>query len=231
MSLYAPRPNGAPRRLVAGKRGGAGRDDCFERTGFAADFSPEPGGTLTLLFPTRLMHATLGLAVFTIVSIPIASVSWPSLRNPRSHSFLRFFAFELLVVLILLNLPRWFSDPFSARQLVSWLFLLISLLLPVHGFYLLRKVGRPRGGIERTTALVTVGAYKYIRHLVYASLLWGAWGIFLKEPSLLGGILALACSVFAVVTARIEEAENLGKFGSEYATYMKRTTRFVPFTF
>jgi len=177
------------------------------------------------------MNAMLRLAIFVVVSIPIVGVSWRSLRNPRSHGFYRFFAFEFVLVLILLNVPWWFRDPLCARQLVSWLFLLISFLLPVYGFYLLRMIGRPKGGIERTTALVTVGIYKYIRHPLYASLLYGACGVFLKDPSLLGGILALATSTFAFATARVEETEMLLKFGADYTAYMKRTTRFVPFVF
>lgn len=85
--------------------------------------------------------------------------------------------------------------------------------------------------VERTTALVTVGIYKHIRHPLYASLLYGAFGIFLKDPSLLGSVLALATSVFAFLTATVEEMEMLSKFGADYAAYMKRTTRFVPFVF
>lgn len=177
------------------------------------------------------MGVMLRFAIFVVASIPIVGVSWRPLRDPRSHGFYRFFAFEFVLVLVLLNVPWWFRDPLCARQLVSWLFLLISSLLPVYGFYLLRTIGRPKDGIERTTALVTVGVYKYIRHPLYASLLWGAWGVFLKDPSLLAGILALATCVFAFATARAEEIEMLSKFGADYATYMKRTTRFVPFVF
>jgi len=177
------------------------------------------------------MDAMLGLAIFVVVSIPIVAVSWRPLRDPRSHGFYRFFAFEFVLVLILLNVQWWFRDPLCVRQLVSWLFLLISFLLPVHGFYLLWMIGRPKGGIERTTALVTVGIYKYIRHPLYASLFYGACGVFLKDPSLLGGVLALATSAFAFATAKVEETEMLSKFGADYAAYMKRTTRFVPFVF
>lgn len=166
-----------------------------------------------------------------MASIPIVGVSWRPLRNPHSHGFYRFFAIEFVLVLVLLNVPRWFRDPLCARQLVSWLFLLISAVLPAYGFYLLWSIGRPKGGIERTTTLVTVGIYKHIRHPLYASLLYGACGVFLKDPYLLGGVLALATSVFSFLTARAEEAEMLSKFDADYAAYMKRTTRFVPFVF
>jgi protein-S-isoprenylcysteine O-methyltransferase Ste14 len=131
----------------------------------------------------------------------------------------------------LLNLEHWFSDPFSALQILSWALLLSSLVLAVHGFYLLRKVGRPKGGIEDTTTLVLLGAYRYIRHPLYASLLLLAWGVFFKAPSLLGAILVLVTSTFLIATARVEEAENLHKFGGDYAEYMKTTRMFIPFLF
>ena len=167
----------------------------------------------------------LRFAVFVAASIPIVGVSWRPLRDPRSHGFYRFFAFEFILVLVLLNVPWWFRDPLCARQLVSWLFLLISFLLPVHGFYSLWIIGRPKGGIERTTALVTVGIYKHIRHPLYTSLLYGACGVFLKDPSLLGGVLALATSVFSFLTARVEETEMLSKFGAHYAAGAFRNGR------
>lgn len=158
-------------------------------------------------------------------------MSWASLRHPHSHGFFRFFAFESILALILLNVEHWFRDPFSALQILSWLLLLSSLILAAHGFYLLRMIGRPEGGIENTTTLVMRGAYRYIRHPLYASLLLLGWGAFFKHLSLLGVILVLATSAFLVATAKVEEAENLHKFGSDYARYMKTTKMFLPFLF
>jgi protein-S-isoprenylcysteine O-methyltransferase Ste14 len=104
-----------------------------------------------------------------------------------------------------------------------------SLFLGAHGFYLLRVIGKPSGYIENTTVLVKRGAYRYIRHPLYASLLWFAWGVFFKSPSLVGGALALVATGSLMATARVEEGENLRKFGAEYAAYMKETKLFVPF--
>jgi protein-S-isoprenylcysteine O-methyltransferase Ste14 len=101
--------------------------------------------------------------------------------------------------------------------------------MAVHGFYLLRVVGRPKGGIEDTSVLVRRGAYRYIRHPLYSSLLLFAWGTFLKDPSLLSIFLAVVASAFLVATARIEEVENIRKFGDDYVTYMRETKMFIPF--
>ncbi len=41
----------------------------------------------------------------------------------------------------------------------------------------------------------------------------------------------MAASAFLTATARVEEAENLDKFGDQYAAYMKTTKIFIPFLF
>jgi protein-S-isoprenylcysteine O-methyltransferase Ste14 len=84
---------------------------------------------------------------------------------------------------------------------------------------------------EKTTQLVTSGIYAYIRHPLYSSLLLLAWGIFFKLPSLPGGLLALAATIFLVLTARADEAECIQFFGSVYQGYMHKTRRFIPFLF
>lgn len=169
------------------------------------------------------------LITFVTTSLVIIFLSRNSLRKPSSHGFFRFFAFEFMLILILLNAEHWLREPFSARQVFSWLLLLSSLVLAIHGFYLLRVTGRPKGGIENTSVLVKRGAYRYIRHPLYSSLLLFGWGVFLKDPSFLCAILTVAASTFLVVTAKVEEGENIQKFGDDYVAYMKETKMFIPF--
>lgn len=171
------------------------------------------------------------LVVFILLSIIIIWYSWPFLSQPRVHGFYRFFAFEAILGLLLLNLRGWFSDPFSALQIASWILLIASLFLVIHGFTLLRRIGQPQGPFEQTTQLVKEGVYRYIRHPLYASLLYLAWGAFFKSPSLLDGSLAAVASVFLYATARVEETENLVKFGEAYAEYIKETCMFIPYLF
>ncbi len=157
----------------------------------------------------------------------------PALRGAarRPHGFYRLFAFEFLLALLFLNAPAWFAQPFAPRQLAAWLLLLVSAGLAGHGFWMLRRVGRPAGPIEHTTRLVTTGAYRYIRHPLYTSLLAFGLGAFLKAPSLPGAALLALAAVGLLATARAEEAEMLARFGSDYAGYMRRSKRFVPFVF
>jgi len=188
---------------------------------------------------TTVLSISLPIGIFLVASAGIAWLSRSSLRDPRSHGFYRFFAWEAILALVLMNLDHWFVAPFSRHQMLSWPLLIISLVLIIGGVRLFRKVGKPDEGrdspsligIEKTTALVTVGLYRTIRHPFYSSLLFLAWGVFFKRPSWAGFLLAAAATVLLVVTARIEETENILFFGEEYRGYMQRTRMFIPFVF
>ena len=190
--------------------------------------------------PNGLANALVQLALFFVGSVAIVWVSWRSLRTFHSHGFYRFFALELILALVLLNVPMWFRDPLSARQLVSYLLLTASLALVIEGVRLLRVIGRPSPtaardtnlSFEKTTVLVTVGVYGFIRHPLYASLLALAWGAYLKNPLAVASIgLVIGATGFLIATSVIEERENLVRFGAAYAAYMRHTRRFVPFLF
>ncbi len=182
----------------------------------------------------------LRVVLFCAASIAVLPLSWRSLRDLRTHGFYRFFAFELLLALILINAPLWFRDPLSPRQIAAWLCGAASIGLVIEGFRLLRVIGRPAPtaqqganlAFENTTTLVTVGAYRWIRHPLYASLLTLGWCAWLKDPLGLASIaLVLGATGFLFATAMAEERENLNRFGTAYADYMRKTRRFIPFLF
>lgn len=185
------------------------------------------------------MPVTVKAIIFTTATVGIVWVSRASLRNVQAHGFYRFFSWEVILILFLMNVDYWFVEPFSLRQIVSWVFLVVSLLLIVEGVRLFRQRGRldrardEAGlvGIEKTTELVTTGLYGYIRHPFYSSLLFLGWGIALKDVSWIGLLLAGANAALLVVTARKEEAENIRYFGEQYRAYMAETRMFVPFLF
>ena len=187
-----------------------------------------------------MVDAMIGIALFAISSVAILRLSWRSLRNLQSHGFYRFFAFEFLAAIVVVNLPIWFRDPWSARQIASYLLGLASIALAIEGFRLLLMIGKPSPvpaqetnlAFENTTQLVTTGAYRLIRHPLYASLLALVFCAWLKDPySAVNLALAAAAVGFLLATALVEEKENLAHFGVEYAAYMKHTHRFVPFLF
>lgn len=138
-----------------------------------------------------------------------------------------------------MNVEKWFSDPFSLPQIISWLLLLISLYLVCRGRDLFRRKGRfdrPRSdaspaGKEGTAALVTTGVHRYIRHPVYSALLFLGWGIFLKNPNSTGFLLALVNTLFLTIAAKLKDVEKIEYFGKKYWKYMQHTQMFVPFFF
>jgi len=180
------------------------------------------------------------LLIFLLASAGNVWISRASLRTPRSHGFYRFFAWEFMLILFLLNVDRWFTAPLAWNQWISWLLLFASLVPLAFGVRSLVKKGKPvdrRDGepqllaFEKTSALVTSGVYRYIRHPLYSSLLFLAWGIFFKSLTWPGAALTLAATVCLFATALADEAECVRFFGEAYREYMKRSKRFVPFLF
>jgi protein-S-isoprenylcysteine O-methyltransferase Ste14 len=168
-----------------------------------------------------------------IGTIIIVAFSWYfSIREKRYHGIARFFSFESIFILLLLNLKVWFKDPFSPFQIISWILLFASIYPLVAGLVLLQKKGKPDDNhIERTTILVKSGIYKYIRHPLYCSLLILGTGVMFKDPAKLQ-LVAGAVNIIAIYfTARLEEKEMIAKFGKEYVQYISESKMFIPYIF
>jgi protein-S-isoprenylcysteine O-methyltransferase Ste14 len=178
----------------------------------------------------------LQVLVFMGVTLLLLALSWPSLRRPQSHGFYRFFAWEAILALLVLNAPLWFVDRYAPHQLLSWALLFASLAVLMPGLYQLRRLGRPDDrradpelfAFERTSQLVTTGIFSYIRHPLYASLLLLAWGVASKQPNALSLLLAMLASLALWLTAKRDEAECLQQFGAAYRAYMLRSKMFLP---
>jgi protein-S-isoprenylcysteine O-methyltransferase Ste14 len=179
------------------------------------------------------------LLLFGIVSMCLLYFSRASIRIVRSHGFYRFFAWETMTALLLLNIDVWFSHPFSILQIISWVLLILSLLLLGSGVYMIRSIGSPTTQrqddtlltFEKTSVLVTSGIYRYIRHPLYSSLLFLAWGAFLKDISWLSICLTVLSTICLELTAKADEAECIRYFGSSYREYVVHTKMFIPFLF
>jgi len=168
---------------------------------------------------------------FSVASLGLIWISIASLRRPGSHGYYRFFAWEAILGMFVLNLPGWFANPLAWYQVFSWLLLIVSIIPLIAGVIMLRTVGKPTDELEATTNLVTTGIFRLIRHPLYASLLYLAWGIFFKSPSILDGCLVTVATAFLYATAYADEAECQVKFGNKFTKYMKKSKMFIPFIF
>lgn len=170
--------------------------------------------------------------ILIVGTILIILFSWfLSIRQGRYHGIARLFSFESIFILVLLNYNVWFVNPFSTLQIISWLFLFLSIYIAVAGFLLLKEIGKPGTNFENTSVLVKESLYKYIRHPLYLSLFLLGTGVMLKEVGTVQIIAGLVNLVALYVTSRIEEREMISKFGIEYLEYLKKTKMFIPFIF
>ena len=179
----------------------------------------------------------LEIVVFVAASVALVYISRDSLRVPKSHGFYRFFAWELMLVLIVMNMKGWYDAPLTLDQMICSVLMSASLLLAIMGYQSLRQFGEqddsrdhePLLLFEKTTVLVTRGIFRYVRHPMYSSLIFLDGGLFFKKMSWSSASIALVALVFLLFAALAEEVENIRYFGAKYEDYMKRTKRFVPF--
>ena len=168
--------------------------------------------------------------VFIILTLANIGVSWwVSLRKKRFHGIYRFFSFECIILLVLMQYFVWFRDPITWYQVISWVLLAGSLLVALFGFYLYYHHGKPSDQMEETTRLINTGLYHYIRHPIYLSLILGGFGVMMKDPGRTPIILSLINLLALYLTARVEEVEMRRKFGQEYSNYIKKTKMFIPY--
>ena len=152
-----------------------------------------------------------------------------SVKYKRYHGIARFFAFESVFILVMLNYKVWFRTPFSPAQIVSWIFLTLSAWIAISGYLTLKRKGSPEINFENTSVLVKSNLYKYIRHPLYLSIFLFGTGVLLKQPGTFQLVLGIVNLISIWFTAKIEENEMISKFGREYRDYMKETRMFIPY--
>ncbi len=76
--------------------------------------------------------------------------------------------------------------------------------------------------------LVTNGPYRFIRHPIYAAVLYFLWAGYAAHPAFINLPVALLASALLGVRMWAEERLLLGMY-PEYAVYARRTRRALPF--
>jgi protein-S-isoprenylcysteine O-methyltransferase Ste14 len=168
--------------------------------------------------------------VLTSGTLLIVLFSWfLSIKYKRYHGIARFFSFESIFILVLLNYKVWFSNPFSMMQIISWILLILSAYVVITGYLLLKRKGNSTINFENTSTLVKSGIYGYIRHPLYLSLFLLGTGVVFKDSGPVQITLGFINFIAVWITARIEEKEMIVKFGDDYREYMKESRMFIPF--
>jgi protein-S-isoprenylcysteine O-methyltransferase Ste14 len=132
------------------------------------------------------------------------------------------------------------GDQTAARQLggfaivVAFIGAAACVLATVGTFSCWREMGKSwRIGIDprEKTQLVFTGAYRFVRHPIYALSVLLITGTLATTPTLTMLGIALLHIVMLQYEARREEAYLLEKHGATYAEYRNRVGRFVPRVF
>lgn len=172
------------------------------------------------------------LITFIAGSVLLVLVSWfVSIREKRYHGIPRFFAFEGLLLMGILQRKVWFQDPLSPLHIISWILLTACIIYVISAMLLYFRNAKPGVNFENSTRLVTTGLYKYVRHPMYASLLLLGWGMFFKEMNPITIVLICIITIALFFTCKVEEKEMILRFGVEYEEYMSSTKMWFPFVF
>jgi len=115
--------------------------------------------------------------------------------------------------------------------------MIASLVFILSAVFIMRKKGsvskqrrdRTLFDFEKTTVLIESGIFKHVRHPMYSSLLFLAWGILLRNIELPLLIIALIATCSCLFAALMEEEENIEYFGDRYGHYRLKTKMFIPY--
>jgi protein-S-isoprenylcysteine O-methyltransferase Ste14 len=77
-------------------------------------------------------------------------------------------------------------------------------------------------------ALITTGPYRYIRHPIYAAILYFLWAGIAAHPAPFTVAIGLLATAFSAVRIMAEEKLLIMKY-PEYAAYVSVTKRVIPF--
>ncbi len=126
--------------------------------------------------------------------------------------------------------------PATWREPVAWWRVALCLTLAgfawAYAWTSIRELGpqwRIQAGLNQEHKLVTTGAYKVVRHPIYASMLW----LLLAGIALVGTLplwpVGLALSILGLeIRMHIEDGLLRERFGEEFETWKRRTPAYFP---
>ncbi|OLS23157.1 MAG: hypothetical protein HeimC2_27750 [Candidatus Heimdallarchaeota archaeon LC_2] len=135
--------------------------------------------------------------------------------------------FVLIGAVVEVEYYGWRNDILSVIGLIVYFFAVTMLV------FSRINLGKQATGIlviRDTHELITNGIYKYVRHPIYGSVIFGFVGFILITQSLLVSMISFVV-YFKILNNRAiyEEELLINEFGDEYREYMKKSKKFIPF--
>ncbi|BCX12790.1 MAG: hypothetical protein KatS3mg067_1728 [Thermosynechococcus sp.] len=131
---------------------------------------------------------------------------------------------------ILLPVVRVITLPFAVRLGLTLSLGLIGLSLAIAGLLNLGANLTPLPHPKENAHLVTTGAYRWVRHPIYSSVIFLALAYGVWQISLSHGLGAIALFIFFDRKATREEQWLSAKF-KDYSTYRQSVKKLIPFLY
>lgn len=138
------------------------------------------------------------------------------------------FLLQMVLFAVIFFAPQ--ATCFNCPAWLRWVGLAILTVGGILGSWGLLTLGRNLTPFPRPIAggeLVTHGPYRFVRHPIYAGLIFGTLGWALLRANLLGLALAVVLFIFFDLKSRREE-RWLREAYTGYADYQKRVKKLVP---
>ena len=139
------------------------------------------------------------------------------------------------VVLLILFLIVWMPDSFFLHEstflsnyIPTYIRILVLVLTIATALILFKSGPVVISHQQRPTAVVTNGAFRYVRHPLYLAGILGYLGSAISTFSLASLALVLGIFIFYDYIAGYEEGLLEAKFGNKYRTHKDRTGKWVP---
>ncbi|MEJ2069511.1 MAG: isoprenylcysteine carboxylmethyltransferase family protein [Syntrophobacterales bacterium] len=120
------------------------------------------------------------------------------------------------------------SSTFLANYVPLFLRLIILVLSLAAAFALVRSGHVVVSHGERSTAVVSTGAFQYVRHPLYLGCLLFYFGLACATASLWSLALLVGIFLFYNYIAGYEEELLEARFGESYRTYKEKTGKWLP---
>jgi len=158
-------------------------------------------------------------------------------QHDQSHKWLVILSGWISVPFLIIVPPlesAHFSGPVPRAGSAAWiglLFFALGIILQSIAMWQLRSYYTVHLGVRKDQRLVTTGLYRWIRHPGYLSYLISILGISLAMSSVATLVFDILIFIFIRMRIMSEEKMLLEEFGEQYAKYMQRTKKLLPYIY